>query len=86
MLAATPGCTGSGAVKIVGRFNGDQKSDIALTGVAGWTTIPVALSNGDGSFNVVNQPASEFSDLARGPGVAKLAGDFNRDGLTDTHW
>lgn len=83
MLPATPGCTGSGSVKIVGRFNGDQKSDIALTGVAGWSTIPVALSNGDGSFNVVNQGAGDFPSLAAVPGVAKIAGDFNHDGLTD---
>jgi len=60
-----------------------QKSDIALTGVAGWNTIPVALSNGDGSFAVLNQSAGDFPGLASGPGVAKLAGDFNRDGLTD---
>jgi hypothetical protein len=40
-----------------GDFNGDGKADLALTGGAGWTTIPVAFSRGDGNFNVANAPA-----------------------------
>ncbi len=83
MLPATPGCTGSGATRLVGRFNGDNKSDIALTGAPGWGAVPVALSNGDGSFTVVNQPLADFPGLASTPGVAKIAADFNGDGLTD---
>ena len=84
ILAATPGCTTSGAVKLVGRFKrGDLKAGIALTGVPGWGSIPVALSIGDGSFDVINQPAAEFASLAAQKRVAKVTGDFNRDGLTD---
>jgi hypothetical protein len=38
------------------RLGGDRRdcrTDIALTG-AGWVNIPVAFSNGDGSFTVAN--------------------------------
>ena len=48
--AATPGVQ-----VLTGDFNGDGRTDIALTGVAGWASIPVALSNGDGTFQVVNR-------------------------------
>src|SRR5437773_428904 len=44
----------SGATPVTGDFNADGKTDIALTGGIGWNTIPVALSRGDGTFNVVN--------------------------------
>ena len=84
ILPPRPGCQRTTAVKLVGRFNSDNRSDIALTGVPGWATIPVALSNGDGSFNVVNSSAPDFAQLAAAhPHMSKLIGDFNGDGLTD---
>jgi hypothetical protein len=46
---------------LVGDFNGDGKADMALTGPSGWNNLPVAFSNGDGTFNVTNQPTSSFS-------------------------
>lgn len=63
---------------------------IALTGVSGWTTIPVAASNGDGSFTVDNAtilgsgiPGSDFANYAAAAGAIKLHGDFNNDGRAD---
>src|SRR5262249_15760165 len=71
------------AQKLVGDFNGDGKTDIALTGVSGWNTLPVAFSNGDGSFNVTNLPISDFAGFASNLQAKKLVGDFNGDGKAD---
>jgi hypothetical protein len=75
-LAATPGVQ-----FIVGDFNGDHKADIALVGGAGWTSIPIALSNGDGTFSMTNLP-TPFAQLASTPGARVVAGDFIGDGKT----
>ncbi|TDC14233.1 FG-GAP repeat domain-containing protein, partial [Kribbella albertanoniae] len=40
---------------VTGDFDNDGKDDIALAGGAGWTTQPVAYSNGDGTFRVTNR-------------------------------
>jgi len=83
------GCIAAGtparvpATKLVGDFNGDGASDIALLGPPGWTTVPVAFSNRNGSFNVTNLPAGDFAAWAAVPGVKILTGDFNGDGKTD---
>ncbi len=45
----------SGAVKLTGDFNGDGLQDIALTGPRNWRSMPVAFSNGDGTFSVTNR-------------------------------
>jgi hypothetical protein len=79
-LAATPGVQ-----VLTGNFGGFGRTDIALTGVAGWETIPVALSQGDGTFQVLNmtyQQETEFAGWAATPGVQVLTGDFNGDGRT----
>jgi hypothetical protein len=71
-------------VKIVtGKFGGSQADDIALTGVDGWTSLPVAVSNGNGTFTVTNAPAGSFPGWAAMPGVKVVSGDFNHDGRTD---
>jgi hypothetical protein len=76
--AATPN-----AKAIVGDFNGDGLADVALIGPSGWGSVPVAFSNGDGTFNVTNQPIANFATWAATPNVQILVGDFNGDGKTD---
>jgi hypothetical protein len=72
-----------GARSVVGDFNGDHKSDIALVGGAGWWTIPVAASIGDGNFRISNMNVGDFGGWASAPNVQVLAGDFDGDGRTD---
>ncbi|MEO8549566.1 MAG: VCBS repeat-containing protein [Kofleriaceae bacterium] len=76
--ASTPG-----AKVLTGDFNGDGYTDLALTGVAGWLSVPVALNLGYGSFSVVNSLAANFAMQASAPGVRAIAADFNGDGYTD---
>jgi hypothetical protein len=76
--ASTPG------VQILpGDYNGDGRSDFALTGVDGWTTVPVAFTAANGTYNVTNMPIPNFADWAVTPGAKVLTGDFNGDGRTD---
>lgn len=72
-----------GATVVAGDFNGDSRTDIALSGVDGWQTIPVAFSNGDGSFYETNGYAPNFAAWSHLPGAHVLTGDFNGDGRTD---
>jgi hypothetical protein len=77
---------GEGAVPVAGDFDGDGVGDIALTGVLGWNTIPVAFANGDASFNGTNGQVSGYSvfpTTASGAGVQRVPGDFNGDGYAD---
>ena len=71
------------AVKLTGDFNGDGKTDVALTGPAGWNTLPVAFSNGDGSFTVTNIFIGDFAAWSSQRDVSRMTGDFNGDGKTD---
>jgi hypothetical protein len=73
----------AGARLVTGDFNGDGRTDIALVGGQGWNTIPVALSKGNGTFNVINAPAGNFDALADAPGAQVVTGRFNGDGRTD---
>jgi serralysin len=72
-------------VKIIeGDYNGDGQTDLALVRqAAGWTTVPVAFSNGDGTFTITNEQATEFSTWASVSSVNLIPGDFNGDGLQD---
>jgi len=78
----------SNVQSVVGDFDGDGKADIAAIGNSGWSTLPTAFSNGDGTFRVTNLafaadaggPFNEWSSRSR---VIVLAGDFNGDGKDD---
>jgi hypothetical protein len=64
-------------VKMVsGDYNGDGRTDIALTGVLGWNTLPVAFSNGNGHYSVSNSHGAG----CRNPGPAALCGLIPDDG------
>ncbi|MBG6135840.1 FG-GAP-like repeat-containing protein [Longispora fulva] len=71
------------AKPLTGDFNGDGRTDIAMVGGSGWNSIPVALSNGDGSFAIVAVAADSFGTWATSSSAKPLTGDFNGDGKTD---
>ena len=79
--------TQPGAKPITGDFDGDGRTDIALTGGssngASWNTLPVAFSNGDGTFRVTNLDIADFGTYATQPGAIPVAGDFDGDGRGD---
>jgi len=81
--------TQSGAKAITGDFNGDHRTDIALTGGFSspgvpWGSVPVALANADGTtFTVTNAPILDFATYATQSGAKAVTGDFNGDGRDD---
>jgi hypothetical protein len=70
--AATPGAT-----VVTGFFDNDRYTDIALTGVFGWATIPVAFGSATG-FQVTNQPVTNFATWAAAGGVTKHVGNADQ--------
>ncbi|MEP6652055.1 MAG: FG-GAP-like repeat-containing protein [Myxococcales bacterium] len=68
---------------VPGDFNSDGCTDIALVGGPGWTSVPIAFSNCDGSFHVTKAQSEDFSTRASGQGVKALPGDFDGDGRGD---
>jgi hypothetical protein len=64
-------------------FNGDGQADLAVTGVPGWTGLPVAFSAGTGAFKVTNSATPGFTAWASASGAKVLPGDYNGDGRTD---
>jgi serralysin len=69
--------TYSSAAKVVGDFNGDGRTDIALTTITGsWSSIPVAFSNGNGTFAITNAPVANFPQWAASTWVTPIGGRF----------
>ena len=63
-----------------------QGGDIALVRqTAGWGSIPLAMSVGDGTWKITNGSASPdfVASWANQPGVRVVSGDFNGNGLSD---
>jgi hypothetical protein len=69
--------------RLVGDFNGDGRDDIALTGPSEWASLPIAFSNGDGSFSVTNSNVGDFATWSADPFVSRLVGDFDGNGRAD---
>lgn len=68
---------------VAGDFDADGDADIALVGGIGWNTVPIAFSNGDGSFRITNLGAGAFPTWAQAQGARPIVGDFNHDTLDD---
>ena len=64
---------------VTGDFNGNGLTDIALIRqTPGWSTIPIAFANGDGTWTVTNGAAPDFiPSWANAPGVRVLNGDYS---------
>jgi hypothetical protein len=63
---------------LLGDFNWDGMTDIALVGGSGWKTLPVAFSNGDGGFRVTNEVVPDFPSWAQNSGSKIRSGIFIR--------
>ena len=50
----------TGLKVVPGDFDGDGKTDLAMTGGASWITIAFALSQGGGNFTAATQPINDF--------------------------
>ncbi len=61
----------------------DHKGDLMLTGGAGWSTIPVGFSRGDGTFWDSNDSVYAFPVWSQDPSAKVVSGDFNGDGKAD---
>ncbi|MDB4927793.1 MAG: hypothetical protein JWM10_277 [Myxococcaceae bacterium] len=71
-----------GARVLAGDFNDDDYTDLALTGPAGWNTLPVAFLQPGLAFQITNQGVGAFATWAT-QGAQAVVGDFDGDGRDD---
>ena len=64
----------AGVQVVTGDFDGDRRDDIALAGGVGWSTSPVALSRGDGTFAPPTNHGLSFADAAASSAAKLLSG------------
>jgi hypothetical protein len=76
------GMWASKANQILGDFDGDGRADILLIGPS-WGSIPVAFSNGNGTFRITNERVDSFTQWASAKGARPYVGDFDADGRED---
>lgn len=73
----------SNVTAVVGDYDGDGMSDIALTGNSSWTSLRLAISNGDGTYQIIDTPLPTFAYWASQTGAKPFVGDFNGDKKSD---
>ncbi|HTE50162.1 MAG TPA: VCBS repeat-containing protein [Kofleriaceae bacterium] len=71
----------TGAVALPGDYNGDGRSDIAFHRPGGgWSTVPVLMSNVNGTWTAYNTTAPGWANQ---PGATAVVGDYDGDGRSD---
>jgi len=68
---------------LAGDFDGDGRDDLLITGGQGWQSIPVAFSNGDGTFHTTNAPIADVNSWTGNTTVKVVTGDVDGDGKAD---
>jgi serralysin len=70
-----------GVIAVPGDYNDDGMSDIAFFKPgSNFETVPIFFSNGDGTWNATNSPATTW---ANSHCVIAVPGDYNGDGMSD---
>jgi hypothetical protein len=82
-LANFPAWARTAKSVVAADFDGDGDTDIAALGVQGWSTIPIARSNRNGTFEVWNESNPTIASWAAVSGAYAVAGDFDADGDGD---
>jgi hypothetical protein len=61
---------------LIGDYDGDKRSDVALSGGAGWEAMPVAFTRAGADYWVTNQYFKPFQTYSSPSGVTRLVGNF----------
>lgn len=70
-----------GVIAVAGDYDGDALTDVAFHRPGStWTSVPVLLANGDGTWNDTNMGVPPWANQ---PDVVAIPGDYNGDSRTD---